>query len=717
MPPMRLVLLQSVVVLLFAVVVAAPQAEGADRTAKLGPSLKPSAALRQQELSRAFVQPPDVMHGLRKAAAPEADCPQTPVTVDGQNVSVDLQIAYSDHTLLNPDTGTNDQVRLRTYNGCLTGPLLSVSPGDQLTVTMENQLPADDPADCPETMNTPSCFNVNNLHLHGMHVSPAKNGDNVFVAINPGAAFTYSYKIRPDHPAGTFWFHSHHHGSTAISVSSGMEGVLIVRGARAFADRVANHGVVDIDTVLKDSAGQPFPERVMLFQQIPYGCFSDAQFQNLETDSTTGAWLCNAGETGVVENFPKQFGVDPAHDFESAWVVSGRYTAINGKVQPILTATTGVVERWRLVHGGERDTIDLKIVKAQQVQDSGDGLAAGRLTAQAVNNACTGATVAQYEIAADGITRAAVSSKQVNILDPGQRSDALVVFPSAGLYCVLDEAAPAENTIIPPVRRNGVKGRQLLALVRVSGGTKVPGTAAWLGSQLAQANADLPSWVAKRLSSLDLTDFTPPRLKDLSTATVTGHPTAFFELLPPQTVDNSPTPGQPAQNPALASFLGLVQNTAVQSDPQPYVHTAYYTATRGTVDEWKLGVYAGSSSAILVPHVFHIHVNPFQIIDITDTTTEQSIFDPAGGCTTAEASAVPMYCDQKGVYRDTLFLQPGYVVTARTRYEDFTGEYVLHCHILDHEDQGMMMNVKIVPAGQGASSSSGSPSMAGMVMH
>ena len=37
-----------------------------------------------------------------------------------------------------------------------------------------------------------------------------------------------------------------------------------------------------------------------------------------------------------------------------------------------------------------------------------------------------------------------------------------------------------------------------------------------------------------------------------------------------------------------------------------------------------------------------------------------------------------------------------YTITLRTRYERYIGEYVLHCHILDHEDQGMMQNVAVV---------------------
>lgn len=43
-------------------------------------------------------------------------------------------------------------------------------------------------------------------------------------------------------------------------------------------------------------------------------------------------------------------------------------------------------------------------------------------------------------------------------------------------------------------------------------------------------------------------------------------------------------------------------------------------------------------------------------------------------------------------------MSPGeiYTIVVRTRYQRYIGEFVLHCHILDHEDQGMMQNVSIV---------------------
>jgi hypothetical protein len=39
---------------------------------------------------------------------------------------------------------------------------------------------------------------------------------------------------------------------------------------------------------------------------------------------------------------------------------------------------------------------------------------------------------------------------------------------------------------------------------------------------------------------------------------------------------------------------------------------------------------------------------------------------------------------------------PGYF-KMRTRFVDFPGQFVLHCHILTHEDRGMMQLIEVVP--------------------
>jgi len=119
------------------------------------------------------------------------------------------------------------------------------------------------------------------------------------------------------------------------------------------------------------------------------------------------------------------------------------------------------------------------------------------------------------------------------------------------------------------------------------------------------------------------------------------------------------------------------------------------TLVLGGVDEWTMT--SGTNPA--AGHPFHIHVNPFQVVEI---------LDPQGVdvSETGEADD-PQYAGLKGVWKDTLFVKPAYQVVVRTRYQRYIGEFVLHCHILDHEDQGMMQNVSIVLPGTDGLASAG----------
>ncbi|WP_454778543.1 multicopper oxidase family protein [Georgenia muralis] len=101
--------------------------------------------------------------------------------------------------------------RLLTYNGTVPGPTLLLRPGDTLRVHLVNRL--DD---------------VTNLHVHGLHVSPEGNGDNPFLAIEPGESFDYEIALPDDHPTGTFWYHPHHHGMVADQMFAGLYGAIVV---------------------------------------------------------------------------------------------------------------------------------------------------------------------------------------------------------------------------------------------------------------------------------------------------------------------------------------------------------------------------------------------------------------------------------------------------------------------------------------------------------
>ena len=68
------------------------------------------------------------------------------------------------------------------------------------------------------------------------------------------------------------------------------------------------------------------------------------------------SYKCDPNQIGGVEDYD-QFG-------PNTWPVSGRFTSINGAVLGRLQAAeAGKVERWRMIHGGVRDTIALQFRK------------------------------------------------------------------------------------------------------------------------------------------------------------------------------------------------------------------------------------------------------------------------------------------------------------------------------------------------------------------
>ncbi|MNF41352.1 hypothetical protein D3C84_223760 [compost metagenome] len=165
--------------------------------------------------------------------------------------------------------------------------------------------------------------------------------------------------------------------------------------------------------------------------------------------------------------------------------------------------------------------------------------------------------VPQFEIAADGLTRTTirpigVNKKSVsdgigsNFLQPGYRSDVLLMFPRDGTYCVLNQVAtPAERANAGPNGGPGGQGpneTQLLATVIVSGGKVVTDDPqSYIQQALYDANKTDPSLPAAALEGLRTGNLSPWRgMDDLKGAVVNNdiQKVAFFignPLFPPLT--------------------------------------------------------------------------------------------------------------------------------------------------------------------------------------
>ncbi|WP_220449472.1 multicopper oxidase family protein [Nonomuraea longispora] len=90
-------------------------------------------------------------------------------------------------------------------------------------------------------------------------------------------------------------------------------------------------------------------------------------------------------------------------------------------------------------------------------------------------------------------------------------------------------------------------------------------------------------------------------------------------------------------------------------------------AKLNTTEEWVIRNVSDEQ------HTFHVHVNDFQLMSV---------------------NGKPYHF--RG-WQDTVQLPVRGEVVIRMRFRNFTGKYPYHCHILNHEDNGMMANVEVVP--------------------
>ena len=93
----------------------------------------------------------------------------------------------------------------------------------------------------------------------------------------------------------------------------------------------------------------------------------------------------------------------------------------------------------------------------------------------------------------------------------------------------------------------------------------------------------------------------------------------------------------------------------------------HQTVKLGATEEWRLRNTSPDW------HPFHIHVNDFQVVEIDG--------EPVDAYSWEDTTPLPAFGE----------------VVIRTRFLDFPGKFVYHCHLLDHEDQGMMELVEVVP--------------------
>ena len=97
-------------------------------------------------------------------------------------------------------------------------------------------------------------------------------------------------------------------------------------------------------------------------------------------------------------------------------------------------------------------------------------------------------------------------------------------------------------------------------------------------------------------------------------------------------------------------------------------------------------------------HPFHVHLVQFQALS-RDLYNKDG-FHPATGATTVPISFQghgTLDANELG-WKDTVRVNPGEMVSIAATFDGFTGRYMYHCHILEHEDHDMMRPFIVMPA-------------------
>ena len=157
-----------------------------------------------------------------------------------------------------------------TLDGTVPGPVIHVTAGDHVRITVINHLPQS-----------------TSMHWHGLMLPSSVDGVPGIgqKSIQPGQTYTYDFTIR-DEDAGTHWYHSH--DNDLQQVTSGFYGAFLVDPRPGSPqEKTAIHADVDVIDMISELGG---------YYVISGKSFPDTQVINLKHGQTVHIRLIGASE-------------------------------------------------------------------------------------------------------------------------------------------------------------------------------------------------------------------------------------------------------------------------------------------------------------------------------------------------------------------------------------------------------------------------------------
>jgi L-ascorbate oxidase len=591
------------------------------------------------------------------------------------------------------------------------GVRLQLWPGDHLKIRLINQLPpappdaehAYDSDPMSEEMLQP---NPTNLHTHGMIVEPRKAdktdptyGDFIYVLgyrggtkpkmAHPGLVYTdkpinYDIYIPKNHPSGLFWFHPHVHGLSLNQISEGMSGLITIGSPNDYlGDRQGRYGLHNDVKVhhllLKDI--QLLKDGSVFSQEEPEFCDPDPS----PNHAVRPGWC-----PGVVVSSD-----DGTTDYRGGrWIFS-----VSGQVFPSETIT-GKGEVWRIASGSGSRGYSLVV----RDDDTGELLPFQVLSIDGVSIDSTGRDNSGFA------AKVGDRIRQVPCADPhgaGWKShpicaSSLKMMPSARteIYLPSRVGSSRHATFMTQSLSTGPDGDDWpsVGLVRLTfTGTEAASMLEVrpVASEIAKDGGILGS--AAKISVPGLKDALSPetagRMPQFAAhvasladpnckALASGHMRRIYFGVPTGEPDGFGL-GYEELDQKGRPVPGTFKDIEAFNHLDVTVCLPLAAGNKPVTERWELVNVAAED------HNFHVHQTRFRVLpanapkgDANGVMDNVPVLHGGPGCDGSIASFKRGACTVAPVHVEIPFSE--------------IGDFVYHCHILEHEDGGMMAHIRVV---------------------
>jgi FtsP/CotA-like multicopper oxidase with cupredoxin domain len=499
-----------------------------------------------------------------------------------------------------------------------------------------------------------------NLHVHGFAVPPVRPEDEVLMtctdpAVGPARcgqrAFTYHYHIPPDMPEGLYWYHPHVHGEVQAQMLMGLSGAIIVEGPQEDARRKAG-----------------IEERVLVVRQT-----QDVDAGKPQGAAMTAAPSSESGATDRNNGRKPPNAIDTEHELLCTRNSGIDAISLNGTPIPLGDAPDSAYAHWQIPENGMQfwrilNAATDAFLSLSLVDDKGTPL-----PMQVV--AVDGSPLTDDA----GALLPLADTLEPQFVPPSGRLEVMVKAPSAGIRAYLvthsvDTGCAGDRL---PERR--------LAIIDASPAAGAPGAGASSesasGAGRATAGAPKPGSALERAPSPRATPEGVPvaaiRARSLYDGLL-ARKTAHRRVI---ALAEYPRPGTDDQ----IDFYIAERRPGAVLKPYEMGDPPAITVQAGTTEEWTVENWTNEL------HAFHIHQVHFRVLAIDGERVKNSPL--------LDVVNVP-YATATGYHSKEGPIRPGRVLVKLSFPARLAGDIPFHCHLVDHEDNGMMAVLRVLkPAG------------------